>query len=92
MTVTDTLRTILVNDLNVDQSAAEIAGDTSIRDELGVDSLGFEELRVRVEEEFKIHIGEDDFSPETFASIDTLTELVARLQDSAPATAPQGKR
>ena len=45
---------------------------------LGVDSAAMIELLYALEDRFSIQIGEDEVAPEYFASIDTLTALVAR--------------
>jgi acyl carrier protein len=75
-----TIKAMLVNDLNVGGSVDDISSQSRIRDELGVDSLGFEELRVRCEEEFDISIDDEQFSSDTFGTVESLAELVNRLQ------------
>ena len=51
--------------------------DTSLQD-LGIDSLGFVELREQVEKRFSIVISDDDFTPENFSTISSLTSLINR--------------
>ena len=54
--------------------------DDSLRNEFGIDSLGFVELRVNCEEEFEVKISDDDFTPENFQSINSVANLIRRLQ------------
>lgn len=79
-----TIKSILVKDLNVDPSVDEISPTSGIRDELGVDSLGFEELRARCEEEFDVRIDDEQFGPESFGTVSSLVRLILRLQGDGP--------
>jgi acyl carrier protein len=45
---------------------------------IGVDSAAMIELLFALEDRFSIQIGEHEIAPENFASIETLTALVAR--------------
>nr|CEL23091.1 hypothetical protein [Kibdelosporangium sp. MJ126-NF4]CTQ90228.1 hypothetical protein [Kibdelosporangium sp. MJ126-NF4] len=57
--------------------------DDGLRGEFGLDSLGFVELRVQVENRFNVTIAESDFSPENFTSIRSVATLVRDLQARA---------
>ncbi|GHA49546.1 coronafacic acid synthetase [Streptomyces spiroverticillatus] len=89
MSIEGTIKGILVEDLNVDHAPQDIIGTLSIRDDLGVDSLGFEELRARCEEEFKVNISEEDYGSDAFATVQALTALILRLTSTAAASGGQ---
>ncbi len=74
---------ILVTDLFVEVPEDRITPDDRLRSDLGLDSLGFVELRVQCENTFGITISDDDFTPENFTSIRTIAELVRNLQAGA---------
>ncbi|NOL42752.1 acyl carrier protein [Kribbella sandramycini] len=79
------IRSILVTDLFVETPADRIGLDDRLRAELGLDSLGFVELRVQAENTFGVTISDDDFSPENFTSIRTVSTLVRDLRSRAQA-------
>jgi len=80
MTVTETIKAILAEDLFVDIPVPEMDPDDSLRDVFGLDSVGFVELRVQCEDRFGLRIADEDFLPEHFASIGTVASLVDRLR------------
>ena len=75
------LREILVEELFVDVPVAQIGEHDGLRNTLGLDSLGFIELRAQCERIFKVTICDEDFSPTNFSTIATVTALIARLLD-----------
>ena len=76
--IEDCLRDILIEDLFVEFDKDMILPTYSLRQDLGIDSLGFVELREQVEKRFSIIISDDDFTPENFATISSLTSLIDR--------------
>lgn len=82
-TTEDTIKRMLVSDLFVEVPEDRMGLDDSLRDLIGLDSLGFMELRVQCEDTFGVQISDEDFSPENFTSIRTVTDLVHRLQNGA---------
>ncbi|WP_329430503.1 acyl carrier protein [Streptosporangium sp. NBC_01495] len=82
--IEQTVRSILVTDLFVE--VPEIGLDDGLRGIVGLDSLGFVELRVQCEDRFGVRISEKEFSPENFASIRSISELVRRLQTGPAAS------
>ncbi len=72
------LRDIMVNELFVERDIDQIQVTDSFRGDFGIDSLGFVELKTQVESAFEITIPDDDFTPENFATISSLAQLVAR--------------
>ena len=73
------LRGMIVNDLFVEIAEEEIGLDDGLRTVVGLDSVGFVELRVLCEQRFNIEIGDDDYTPENFTSIRLLANLIDRL-------------
>jgi acyl carrier protein len=78
-----TIGSMLVTDLFVEVPEARLTPDDQLRSDLGLDSLGFVELRVRCEDTFGITISDTDFTPENFTSIRTIADLVRTLQGSS---------
>jgi acyl carrier protein len=74
------LRTIIVNDLFVEIAESQIGLDDGLRTVVGLDSVGFVELRVLCEQRFNIEIDDDDYTPENFTSIRLLADLIDRRQ------------
>lgn len=80
--IEDCLRDILIEDLFVELPKEKILSTYSFRQDLGIDSLGFVELREQVEKRFGIVISDDDFTPENFATISSLTSLIDRCSSA----------
>ncbi|NVN10068.1 acyl carrier protein [Nguyenibacter vanlangensis] len=80
MGIEQRIKEILVSDVYVEVPVHEIQVDDSMRDVLGVDSLGFVELKDQVEKEYNINIEDADFTPENFGTIRSLTSLIERLR------------
>jgi acyl carrier protein len=79
-TIHDTLRQMIVNDLFVDIAPENIGLDDGLRTIVGLDSVGFVELRVLCERKFAVQIGDEDYTPENFSSVGRLGALIERLQ------------
>ena len=77
--IEDCLRDILIEDLFVELEKDRILPSYSLRQDLGIDSLGFVELREQVEKRFNIAISDDDFKPENFSTISSLTSRAPTL-------------
>jgi acyl carrier protein len=75
-TIEDRLRDILIEDLFVELEKEKILPTYSLRQDLGLDSLGFVELKEQVERRFGIVIAEDDFTPENFSTLSSLASLI----------------
>jgi acyl carrier protein len=76
--IEERLRDILLDDLNVERERNAILRTDSLRQDLGLDSLGFVELRSEVETRFGISIADDEFTPENFSTIAALGGLISR--------------
>ena len=74
------LRRIVVNDLFVETPEDQIGVDDGLMTVVGLDSVGFVELRVLCERHFDVQINDDDYTPENFSSIRRLATLIERLQ------------
>jgi acyl carrier protein len=85
MDVTAEIKRILSEDVFVEVPIADMAEDDSLRDALGLDSLGFVELRIQCETVFDVQIGADDFTPDSFSTIRNVAALVDRLRSAATA-------
>jgi len=85
------LRKIIVNDLFVEIAENDIGLDDGLRTVVGLDSVGFVELRVLCEQKFNIEISDDDYTPENFRSINQLVNLIERLQSQKNAAAGVAK-
>ena len=81
--IEDCLRDILIEDLFVEFTKDRILSTSSFRQDLGIDSLGFVELKEQVENRFGIAISDDDFTPENFSTISTLAGLIDRRRSAA---------
>lgn len=77
--IEESLRGILVEHLFVEREKDKILSTHSLRHDLGLDSVGFVELREQVEKRFGVAISEGDFTPENFSTISSLTGLIDRL-------------
>ena len=78
--VEDCLREILIEDLSVEFEKHRILPAASFRQDLGIDSLGFVELKTQIERRFSIDISDDDFTPENFSTIASLASLIDRYR------------
>ncbi|MGA4847517.1 acyl carrier protein [Streptomyces sp. G5(2025)] len=93
----DELKGILVEDLFVDVPVEEIGAEDGLQDVLGLDSLGFVELRVQCEQRYGVKIGDSDFTPVHFRSVRSVAELVRSLRGddgglvSSPAQQQEGQ-
>lgn len=81
--IEDCLRDILIEDLFVEVEKERLLPTHSFRQDLGIDSLGFVELREQVEKRFSIAISDDDFTPENFSTISSLTSLINQHRSAA---------
>ncbi|ORT56860.1 coronafacic acid synthetase [Streptomyces sp. CB03238] len=79
MDVMRTVKGILVSEVQVEVPPDRMNPGDSLRDGYGLDSLGFVELRVQCEEIFGIHISDEDFTHESFATLGGVVSLVERL-------------
>jgi len=83
MEIENGIRKILNSELFVEVPPEQIGLDDSLRAGYGLDSLGFVELRVQCEDMFDVRISDEDFTPENFQSVRTVTNLVNRLRAEA---------
>jgi acyl carrier protein len=74
------LRKMIVTDLFIEVAENDIGLDDGLRTVVGLDSVGFVDLRALCEQRFNVEINDDDYTPENFTSIRVLAELIDRLQ------------
>jgi acyl carrier protein len=78
--IVERLRNIVATRLDVDISPDRIGLTDGFLSVVGIDSVGFIELRYQCEEEFGIRIDENDFVPDNFMNCDVLSGfLVTKL-------------
>ncbi|WP_084908279.1 acyl carrier protein [Burkholderia ubonensis] len=81
--IENSLKDILIEDLYVEVEKDKILSTHSLRQDLGVDSLGFVELKDQIEKRFKVVIDDDAFTPENFSTIATLASLIHALNGAS---------
>ena len=81
------LRKMIVSDLFVEIAENDIGLDDGLRTVVGLDSVGFVDLRALCEQRFNVEISDDDYTPENFTSIRLLADLIDRLQAKKAAAA-----
>jgi acyl carrier protein len=88
----DALKQIIINDLFVETTPEQIGldDDDGFRTVVGLDSVGFVELRVLCERRFGVQIGDEDYTPENFSSVRRVASLIERLQAARGAVAKKG--
>jgi acyl carrier protein len=79
------LKQIIVDDLFVEIAPEQIGLDDGLRTVVGLDSIGFVELRVLCERKFNVQIGDEDYTPENFTSVRRLGALIEKLQAGSKA-------
>jgi acyl carrier protein len=85
MDVTEQIKTILVEDVFVEVPPEDMRDDDDLREVFGLDSVGFVELRARCEDVFGVTVSNDDFTPDNFATLGSVSDLVRRLLATIPA-------
>lgn len=70
---------LMVTGLFLDVPREQIGLDDGLQSVLGLDSVGFLELRVLCERRFNIRISDDQFNSENFRSVRRLAGLVNHL-------------
>jgi acyl carrier protein len=81
------IRKLIVSDLFVEIAEEQIGLDDGLRTVVGLDSVGFVELRVLCEQKFNVEINDDDYTPENFTSVRLLANLIDQLQAKRTAAA-----
>ena len=77
------LRNMLVNDLFVEVAAEKIGLDDGLQTVVGLDSIGFSELRILIERKFNVTVDDGDFSPDNFSTLRRLEAMITRLGSRA---------
>ncbi len=82
LSMRDQIKKILVESLNLEDITAEQIGDDMPlwgEEGLGLDSVDALELMVDLEQKYGIRIKDEDFEPESMATVAKLEEFVTRL-------------
>jgi acyl carrier protein len=85
------LRSLIVNDLFVEIPEDQIGLDDGLQAVVGLDSVGFVELRVLCERRFHVEINDDDFTPANFSSLRRLAQFLERLQATSNAAGAKAR-
>ena len=78
--VSRSLKKILTNQLFVEIPEEQIGGDDGLQSVVGLDSVGFLELRVICEDQFGVSISDEDFDTENFRTLNLLSALIVKLK------------
>ena len=81
--ITAQVRRMLVNDLFVEVPEEKIGLDDGLQTVVGLDSIGFSELRILCERKFNVQISDDDYVPDNFSSVRRVANLIVRLDPKA---------
>lgn len=79
------IRRLLVNDLFVELPEEQIGLDDDLQSKIGLDSIGFSELRILCERKFSVQIDDGDYVPDNFRSVRRVVSLIQRLNGSSAA-------
>jgi acyl carrier protein len=78
--LTSALKKILVSNLFVELPEDQIGPDDGLQSVVGLDSVGFLELRVLCEDKFKVQISDEDFSTDNFRTLNRIAALITNLR------------
>lgn len=78
--LTASIKKILVTNLFVEIPEEQIGLDDGLQSVIGLDSVGFLELRVICEDQFNIRISDDEFNADSFRTVNRLASLIANLK------------
>jgi len=79
------LKTLIVDEMDVNLAPGEIADDASFFESgLGLDSIAIVELISLVEEEFGVRFTDEDLVPASFRSVQVLSQVIADKLAAAP--------
>ena len=76
--IEQTVKELMVERLFLKIAPEQIADETEIMEELGVDSVSVFEIVVGLEESFGISFGDDEFKIETFRTPKSIADYVRR--------------
>jgi acyl carrier protein len=83
------LKQILTEDLFVSIPENEIKLEDSLANDLGVDSVGFVELTMILEEKYGIPISSEETTPENFRNLDRLSNFIVSKTAARVAESPR---
>jgi len=78
--IVTTLKKMLIDQLFVEIPEEKIGLDDGLQSVVGLDSVGFVELRLLCERNFNVQISDEDYTPDNFNSVRHVAELIERLQ------------
>ncbi|RPI19497.1 MAG: acyl carrier protein [Ignavibacteriae bacterium] len=78
----DIIKKLLINELFIETPEDKINIDDGLQSIIGLDSLGFIELRVLCEKKFGVKISDENFTSEHFSTIRCLAQLIDSLKNN----------
>ncbi|AKF85540.1 acyl carrier protein [Myxococcus sp. MISCRS1] len=81
--LTASIKQILIDKLFVELPPEQIGEDDGLQSVIGLDSVGFLELRVLCEDVFKVRITDEDFNTDNFRTVNQLVSLIVGLKTAA---------
>ncbi|AKJ06840.1 acyl carrier protein [Archangium gephyra] len=84
--LTSSIKKILVTNLFVEVPEEQIGLDDGLQSVIGLDSVGFLELRVICEDQFGIRISDEDFNADSFRTVNQLASLISNLRTAQGVT------
>ncbi|WP_426732354.1 acyl carrier protein [Myxococcus faecalis] len=81
--LTASIKQILIDKLFVELPPEQIGEDDGLQSVIGLDSVGFLELRVLCEDVFKVRITDEDFNTDNFRTVSQLVSLIVGLKTAA---------
>ena len=80
--IQDRIKNLICDGLVVGVSFEDLNGDSSLINDLQLDSIQMIELITKLEGEFAIELEDEDFDFEVFSTIDSLTNFVQEKQNA----------
>ena len=82
MTIHDSVRTYIVDELRVRVSEIDLRDDYPLLDKEVLDSMGIFQVVAFLEDEYGIEVDDTDLVPENFETIDSIARLVETRRGS----------
>ena len=79
--IQDRIKNLICDGLVVGVALEDLNGDSSLINDLQLDSIQMIELITRLEDEFSIELDDEDFDFEVFSTINSLTNFVQEKQN-----------
>lgn len=81
--VIERIKKIVATQLDVDIPIDQIGNEDGFLSAIGVDSIGFIELRYQCEAEFDIKVKDEEFTPKNFLNCETLSAFILGKKETS---------